>query len=769
MIIYWIFFGIGFAATLSQVILLREFLVGSLGNEVAFGVGFAMWLVGIMLGAWGGAFLGRRRGAAWSFRLAAGVWSLLPVGLLVLVRVSRAWYPVGPGEIPSPQVMLLFAALCILPAGFLIGVLFPLGSVLVSPSGKERKSAGGSTRGIGMVYVYEAAGCLLGGGLFSIILALHYHPVTYLALGGLAVMVLLGVAEFQKKLTKGWGRWVVPAVCGAALIALLVPAVGRPVERASRSVRTAALFPGLEPIDWAESKYQNLELLRLNEQYTLFASGHQAFSFPNQYGPTDTADLVLTEHPNPKNVLLVGTRPPELLAAMLRHNVEDIEAVDLDPRILELVKPSFTEDAAKVYNDARLALQDEDGRRYLLTEGFEYDVVFVNVPDPLTAFLGRYYTREFFEGAKGRLAEGGLLVFTFTGTPLFAGEEAFDYGGIVYRTAGEVFDHVLAVRQGSTVFVFCSREPDVFTRDPEVLEARYVERGILPKEAALRFHDLLWPDEVERLNRILEKTPKEWISTDWHPRAYFHASLLWDRFVKARTVALFRAMMRVPLWAWPAGLLVIFLIRLGIRAARRKPDSSALGDLAWSIATTGLAALALEIMFIFAFQNIYGYVYEKLGLVVGLFMLGLAIGGNWGTERFSGRTPKGGRIGFHRTMTVLDLLVAGAAVLFLGFVWLCGHLFSASELLFYLYLAGLGGLTGIQFPLAARCRLEIRQDTAGTAGVLDAADHLGAALGALLTGVFLVPVYGIAGPVIILAVLKLGTAGFQCLDSRVGR
>jgi spermidine synthase len=534
----------------------------------------------------------------------------------------------------------------------------------------------------------------------------------------------------------------------------------------SRSVRTNALFPDLEPVDYAESRYQNLELLRLGEQYTLFANGHQLFTFPNEYGPRDTADLVLTQHPNPKTVLLVGSRSPELVRAMLRHDVEDIEAVGLDPRVLELARPYFSEEMAAVYDDARLALMEDDGRRLLITAPVEYDTIFLNLPDPLTALVGRYYTKELYAAAKDRLAENGLLVFTFTGTPLLAGRESFDYGTILYRTASEVFEHVLAVQNDAEVFVFCSREPDVFSDDPKVLEERYRSRNLEPEEGAYRFHDLLWPDKVEKVNTVLRSGSGNLVSTDWHPRAYFHASLLWDRFVKARTVGFFRWMLKVPFWAWLALVGVIFLARLGLRFALRRPEAAMRSDLVWSVATTGLTALALEIMFIFAFQNLYGYVYEKLGLVVALFMLGLAVGANWGTERFSGRTPKGGRVGLHRIMAYMDTAVAVSAFLFVFFVWLCSHLFSGSEALFYLYLVWIGALTGMQFPLATRCRLEIRGDVAGAAGALDAADHLGAAFGALLTGVLLVPLYGLAAPVILLAILKLCTAGFQYLDSR---
>ena len=46
-----------------------------------------------------------------------------------------------------------------------------------------------------------------------------------------------------------------------------------------------------------------------------------------------------------------------------------------------------------------------------------------------------------------------------------------------------------------------------------------------------------------------------------------------------------------------------------------------------AIVSTGFAGMALEIILIFAFQNIYGYVYENIGLIIAVFMFGVSLGG----------------------------------------------------------------------------------------------------------------------------------------------
>jgi cyanate permease len=83
----------------------------------------------------------------------------------------------------------------------------------------------------------------------------------------------------------------------------------------------------------------------------------------------------------------------------------------------------------------------------------------------------------------------------------------------------------------------------------------------------------------------------------------------------------------------------------------------------------------------------------------------------------------------------------------------------------WMVLVGLG--TGAAFPLVCRLR-GLRDNSMGrVAGTVDAYGHLGAALGAILPGTFLVPVFGLAQTGTVLIVLQGGTAllvGVSLLD-----
>ena len=80
--------------------------------------------------------------------------------------------------------------------------------------------------------------------------------------------------------------------------------------------------------------------------------------------------------------------------------------------------------------------------------------------------------------------------------------------------------------------------------------------------------------------------------------------------------------------------------------------------------------------------------------------------------------------------------------------------------------AGVG--TGVVFPLSAHIAVLSGRSLARTAGALDAVDHLGAALGAFLTGVILVPVLGRTTTCLLLA-LACALIGVMNLFFRNGK
>ena len=175
----------------------------------------------------------------------------------------------------------------------------------------------------------------------------------------------------------------------------------------------------------------------------------------------------------------------------------------------------------------------------------------------------------------------------------------------------------------------------------------------------------------------------------------------------------------------------------------------------YSVTVFGLTGISLEILIIFAFQVFFGYVYYQIGILLALFMVGLAMGSF--TFSYYPRT----RPLHMSTLVIFQFTLAcfclGLAFMFVHFPdWLS---FGRYEFLyretFSVVTLVAGFLGGAHFPLANRILLEEQPQVGPTAGLVYAVDLLGSFLGCLLVGLVFIPSMGIYQTLFILALINL--------------
>jgi spermidine synthase len=173
------------------------------------------------------------------------------------------------------------------------------------------------------------------------------------------------------------------------------------------------------------------------------------------------------------------------------------------------------------------------------------------------------------------------------------------------------------------------------------------------------------------------------------------------------------------------------------------------------IAATGFAGMAADLIVIFAFQSLYGYVYQWIVLLITAFMAGLALGG-WLTNRRPAGEGRRALIALEVALVlfwILLPLVLSVVHSRLALPWVS----TSAQVLLFLLNAVSGFLVGAQFPLANQIWLTGREAQRGTTGMLYASDLVGAFAAALLVSVALMPVLGIVATCALVAILKLGS------------
>ncbi len=724
---------LGASSLVSQVLVLRELISVFAGNEIILGVILANWLLATGLGS----FLARRS-EGWRDPARSAIFLLAWIGLapvvqIVAIRLLRSWAPGG--VFLDLDQAIVGSAVLALPYSLASGVLLALLSGLAS----KRRTA----RQIAEVYGLDLAGGVVGGLLMSFVLIHVFAPLET------AAMLLLVCLAAAGNLAWSSGHQGL----AASSLGLLVLTVGTWYEVQPEWLTARWLFPGQELVEHWTTPYGALSLVRGEGRWTVYENGVPAASTDDRLGAEEMVHYGLSQHPNPKRVLLISGSLAGAPREAAKYALSRIDVVELDPTLFELAERFLARG-----QDRRINWIQEDARRFLRQARNRYDAILLGTPDPSSIQLNRFYTAEFFREARRSLRPGGILAITLSGLGNYASLEKRELFSSVAGAMEEVFPHLLPI-PGHRLSLLASERPLDYG-----IARRLRRLGIVNSEVRPDFLKAsLTDDRIAQSRRaISENVPP---NRDFRPVTYAAGMRTWLRRQGSG--------MELPLL-----LALGLLLASGLLVARSKSPATA-----FAISSTGFSSMGLEVVILIAFQILSGSVYERVSLVVTAFLLGAAIGAwanRWALPRADPATARRSRkrlhqhIGhFHRSrLASLDLALLGTTAclaLFLGAGPL-QPLYDLPEpllsLLFGGAIAWIGFLGGAEFAEAAR------HDFSGverTAGHLHALDLLGAASGALVTGIFAIPALGLAGTCALLAALKLLSVGALWQDRKRSR
>jgi spermidine synthase len=559
-----------------------------------------------------------------------------------------------------------------------------------------------------------------------------------------------------------------PAIL-AGITSLLAFLVGSSLHQQLVHRRWETLAPGYDLVAESDSRFQNLAVGRLAEQFTLYCNGQVTVDFPDPYTFSPLAHFWMCQHPSPRRVLLLGGGAEGLLAEILLHPVERVDYVETDPQQIEIIEPYLANRDRLALADDRVTVHYQDARYYVKTQRNRFDLVIARLPEPTSALRARLYTREFFGELRRAMTPRSVLCLTVSATPgeltAFSGE----YLASVAATLRAHFPNLI-VGWGNPAHVLAATEDGLASTEPAALAERYSQRGI---ESDL-FHpawfqgatDWLDDEKLKRRQMELEEVQAVQVSTDLHPIVYLQRLVLWDRMTggpHGRVIEQLRSIN----WQTLAAILVAASIvtLLVFRARSRRPVGWANGAVMVSIATTGFATMALSIIWLFAFQNLYGFVYQRIGWIIAVFMGGLVLGcalADRLSQSLTETAPLRRRL--WQGLIVIDLLLVVLALSAplvlpaLGALQADRLSLALVEWAVLVLVAATGIAGGAAFAFGGGLDRVVVGRAGRAAGRIVTADHAGACVGALLTGVLLVPVYGTVTASFLLVGMKLASA-----------
>ena len=157
-------------------------------------------------------------------------------------------------------------------------------------------------------------------------------------------------------------------------------------------------------------------------------------------------------HPDPRTVFIGGGGEGGTLRETLAHRtVEQVVMVDLDRQVVELCREHLPQHHQGAFDDARTTLVHDDARKYLETDTSQYDVMIMDLVDPLEggpAYL--LYTEEYYNIARARLKPGGILVTQSGPAGFLSLHECFT---TIFNTLDSIFAHALTYQAHVPSFI----------------------------------------------------------------------------------------------------------------------------------------------------------------------------------------------------------------------------------------------------------------------------------------------------------------------------
>ena len=762
-------FCLGAFSTITQVVLTREMLVVFFGNELTIAAILASWLIcvgtGASLARW---TVDRVPGEAQRWMLVAlsiALCGILP-GQLLAVRALRGILGVAFGEYASLTRIVLGALAVCAPACLVTGFSFPVACAALE---RSEPDPGSDPRGVSRIYTWEALGSMLAGLGVTFVLLARFSPLA-VVLTGVAMSALAVGLIIPRRRGPVFGILAATCLVGIAVIS---PGWLGQMERGLDGIRWRAFGvlsegtgsdEGVRLLHSEDSIYQNLAVTELAGQSTLYGNGEVLLTFPDVHSDEHAMHFVMAQNPNAKRVLMLGANPLGELEEVLRYGIERLVYVEFDPGVVSALSAVHPERMRAALSDPRLVCVTADGVRYLLGCDETFDVIIVNAPAPTTAAANRFYTVEFFRSVERVLAGDGF-VFTSLEVSERLMDDAAKLGGSLFQTLNHVFDTVLVTAESETRFL-AGAQTAPLTFDRQTLYAR--SRGAGVETRFFRPEYFLGEDalEAEKRARVRQRFAEAGgaLNRSVQPVTYFNNLVVWSRFSGSGATGLLRRLRTLrarPIMAWIIAVgLLLLSVSCGVWCwvqilappgqARRGPSVWGRGMILLLLATTGACGMALEVLLIFVYQSLYGYVYSRIGLVVGLFMLGLVAGapsGRWLASR-------------GRRLTVcmlgsIEVLLLAFACMAPGVMRYAAESGRMGESMICLCVAAVGWAVGAEFPLANGMLRRAGASVGGAAALADASDHLGAAVGALLVGVLLLPVLGIGATGLVLASVKV--------------
>jgi spermidine synthase len=400
----------GFTALAAEVLWTRQLSLLLGGTVYTFALILGVFLLALALGSAAGVAIGERYRPRTA--LAVCQWLLclaLAAGAYALARSLPYW----PLDVTLPstaetalELDLLRVACVALPATLLWGASFPLALAALAAETRAPRQ-----RLVARLYAANTAGAIAGALLTTFVLVVvigsqRTAQLTIVVSAAAGWLLLYDSAQGRRRLALAS-----LAAVALASVALVVPALPPAFVAYGRFLPTRGLDANVVYV--GEGLTSSIAVVAEPSGVLTYhnAGKTQASTYPEDLrlqrmlGHLGT---LLAEQP--KSVLVVGLGAGITAGAVsVDPAVERVVVAEIEPLVPYAAALHFAAHNFGVVTSPKVELRIDDGRHFLATTAERFDVITSDPLDPWVKGAAALYTREFWQLAKERLNDGGVV------------------------------------------------------------------------------------------------------------------------------------------------------------------------------------------------------------------------------------------------------------------------------------------------------------------------------------------------------------------------
>lgn len=492
--------------------------------------------------------------------------SLVKIPLALLIFLYPGFFT----GVLDPLSFLPLAVFGMAPSGILYGSLFPL---LIGPHTRASR-----------VYRNEAIGSLIGG--------LSASLWVVFGSGDFGLLVLLSMIEFSRFLA-GRRSLLILGAAGAFLGVVFNPHF----DRIASNIR----WPGFNTVDVAHGPSGRWTLLARGDQLTVLHNGQQIGVIPDRASTEEALLWPFLFYPEANDILLIG-----------------YEGMQIGRYLPSRVKP------LALYTDrayTRLNIPDlskyEIGDPLSLTAQRRFDIVSVLLHGAGNLYDYRMETDLFFERCAGLLNDDGILYVSTVSDENYISPSLADYLSSLKNTLGGLFDSTEVI-PGARVGFVCFKDAGKRAESEDLLagfgqmniDSPYFNLPLISNRLAdFRISNLQNSlNPAEQPNEVL-KPMSVLRYLNWQGSVFGAAGWVFNIYERPYVLLVF---------------ILLIIIPTFLAALRRFRFSSIFG-----VSGLGFIGMSFEIGIIYLFQTLFGSLHLHLGMILAVFMAGLALGATY--------------------------------------------------------------------------------------------------------------------------------------------